>query len=139
LPRKPVNRATILLAAGLAWRAAEAVEDLLSLSDESYFLDESVPLADERARRMQVLVDGRPVYGPATGGVRWMELPLDISDVERIEVIRGPNAAAYGANSFLGAINIVTQHPSEAKGTQLALLTRHPPGGDVQRPHRRPS
>ena len=79
-------------------------------------------LADERARRMQVLVDGRPVYGPANGGVRWMELPLDITDVERIEVIRGPNAAAYGANSFLGAINIITQHPSELPGTQASVL-----------------
>src|SRR5690606_2689731 len=74
------------------------------------------------ARRMQVLVDGRPVYGPALGGVRWTDLPLDIEDVERIEVVRGPNAAAYGANAFLGAINIITQHPSQVDGTELTLL-----------------
>lgn len=79
-------------------------------------------LSDEHARRMQVLVDGRPVYGPALGGVRWTDLPLDIEDVERIEVVRGPNAAAYGANAFLGAINIITQHPSQVDGTELTLL-----------------
>lgn len=79
-------------------------------------------LADEHARRMQVLVDGRPVYGPALGGVRWTDLPLDIKDVERIEVIRGPNAAAFGANAFLGAINIITQHPSQTEGSELSLL-----------------
>lgn len=79
-------------------------------------------LADEHARRMQVLVDGRPVYGPALGGVRWTDLPLDIKDVERIEVVRGPNAAAYGANAFLGAINIITQHPSQVSGSELTLL-----------------
>lgn len=79
-------------------------------------------LADEHARRMQVLVDGRPVYGPALGGVRWTDLPLDIKDVERIEVVRGPNAAAYGANAFLGAINIITQHPSQVDGSELTLL-----------------
>lgn len=79
-------------------------------------------LADEHARRMQVLVDGRPVYGPALGGVRWTDLPLDIKDVERIEVVRGPNAAAYGANAFLGAINIITQHPSQLDGSELTLL-----------------
>jgi iron complex outermembrane receptor protein len=79
-------------------------------------------LADEHARRMQVLVDGRPVYGPALGGVRWTDLPLDIKDVERIEVVRGPNAAAFGANTFLGAINIITQHPSQVDGTELSLL-----------------
>lgn len=79
-------------------------------------------LADEHARRMQVLVDGRPVYGPALGGVRWTDLPLDIKDVERIEVVRGPNAAAFGANTFLGAINIITQHPSQVDGTEVTLL-----------------
>lgn len=79
-------------------------------------------LADEHARRMQVLVDGRPVYGPAIGGVRWTDLPLDIKDIERIEVVRGPNAAAFGANAFLGAINIITQHPTQVNGTQLTLL-----------------
>ncbi|MFN2308757.1 MAG: TonB-dependent receptor plug domain-containing protein [Gammaproteobacteria bacterium] len=79
-------------------------------------------LADEHARRMQVLVDGRPVYGPALGGVRWTDLPLDIKDVERIEVVRGPNAAAYGANAFLGAINIITQHPAQVTGSELTLL-----------------
>lgn len=77
-------------------------------------------LADEHARRMQVLVDGRPVYGPALGGVRWTDLPLDIKDVERIEVVRGPNAAAFGSNAFLGAINIITQHPSQVAGTELS-------------------
>lgn len=79
-------------------------------------------MADEHARRMQVLVDGRPVYGPALGGVRWTDLPLDIKDVERIEVVRGPNAAAFGANTFLGAINIITQHPSQVNGTEVTLL-----------------
>lgn len=77
-------------------------------------------LADEHARRMQVLVDGRPVYGPALGGVRWTDLPLDIKDIDRIEVVRGPNAAAFGSNAFLGAINIITQHPSQMDGTELS-------------------
>ncbi|MFA7387573.1 MAG: TonB-dependent receptor [Thiohalobacteraceae bacterium] len=79
-------------------------------------------LADEHARRMQVLVDGRPVYGPALGGVRWTDLPLDVKDVERIEVVRGPNSAAFGSNAFLGAINIITQHPTQLSGTELSLL-----------------
>ncbi len=76
-------------------------------------------LADENARRMQVLVDGRPVYSPAIGGVRWTDLALDIQDVERIEVVRGPNTAAYGANAFLGAINIITLDPSQAPRAHL--------------------
>lgn len=78
-------------------------------------------LADEFARRMQVLVDGRSVYDVVVGGVFWTDLPLAIEDIDRIEVIRGPNAAAYGSNSFLGVINIVTLHASQAQGTSLKL------------------
>ncbi len=76
---------------------------------------------DVFARRMQVLIDGRSVYVPAYGGVPWTDLPLALEDVERIEVVRGPNAASYGANSFLGIISITTRTPREAKGTQARL------------------
>ena len=77
--------------------------------------------SDEFARRMQVLVDGRSVYSPLSGGVFWLDLPLVIDDIERIEVIRGPNAASYGSNSFLGAINIITRHASQEQGSFVKL------------------
>ncbi|ACL72185.1 TonB-dependent receptor [Thioalkalivibrio sulfidiphilus HL-EbGr7] len=73
-------------------------------------------LPERHARRMQVLVDGRSVYQPFDGGVFWTDLGLAIEDIERIEVIRGPNSAAYGPNSFLGVINIITRHPAEVRG-----------------------
>ena len=72
------------------------------------------------ARRMQVLVDGRSVYQPLWGGVFWEDLLVDIEDIERIEVIRGPNAALYGANSFNGVINIITKRPEDVAGTTLS-------------------
>lgn len=78
-------------------------------------------LSDEYARRMQVLVDGRSVYDVFIGGVLWTDLPLAIEDIDRIEVIRGPNAAAFGSNSFLGVINIITLHASQAQGISLKL------------------
>lgn len=71
------------------------------------------------AGSMQVLIDGRSVYSPLYGGVQWSELPLAIADIERIEVTRGPNAASYGANSYFGVINIITQHPSQVTGNTI--------------------
>jgi iron complex outermembrane recepter protein len=77
--------------------------------------------SDEFARRMQVLIDGRSVYNVLWGGVNWHDLPLAIEDIERIEVIRGPNAAAYGSNAFLGVINIITRHASQDPGTYAGV------------------
>ncbi len=68
---------------------------------------------------MQVMINGRSVYSPLYGGVQWSQLPVAIADIERIEVTRGPNAASYGANSFFGVINIITQHPSEAPNNSI--------------------
>lgn len=78
-------------------------------------------LSGNYAQRLQVLVDGRSVYDVFIGGVFWNDLPLAIEDIERIEVIRGPNSAAFGSNSFLGVINIVTQHAAQGQGTELKL------------------
>jgi len=71
--------------------------------------------------RVQVLVDGRSVYTPSWGQVHWTLLPFSLEDVERIEVTRGPNAASYGANSFMGIINIITRHPSQDRGGMIAV------------------
>ena len=72
------------------------------------------------SRRLQVLVDGRSVYKPALARVTWSDLPVAIEDIQRIEVVRSPNAASYGANSFLGVINIITEHPDDIAGTQIS-------------------
>lgn len=70
------------------------------------------------ARRMLVLLDGRSQYLPGLARVNWNDIPVDIRDVERIEVTRGPAAATYGANAFAGVINIITRDPRDrVKGT----------------------
>jgi iron complex outermembrane recepter protein len=78
-------------------------------------------LSDAYARRMQVLIDGRTVYQPLYGGVQWSELPITINDIERIEITRGPNAASYGANAFLGVINIITREPTGEKNNTIEV------------------
>ena len=80
-------------------------------------------LADAFSRRMQVLIDGRSVYTAAFGEVPWSSLPLSIEDIERIEVVRGPNSAAYGSNAFLGVINIITKVAAQVPGSHLSLQT----------------
>lgn len=77
---------------------------------------------DRFARDMQVLVDGRSIYDPAFGGVTWSDQELDMDDIQRIEVIRGPNASTHGSNSFAGVINIITRHPAEQPSVRVKTL-----------------
>lgn len=74
-------------------------------------------------RRLQVLIDGRSVFKPGLARVEWVDIPLAVEDIDRIEVIRGPNSAAYGANSYLGIINILTKHPQDEKGNTLKVTS----------------
>ena len=74
---------------------------------------------------MQVLINGRSVYSPLYGGVQWSELPITVDDIDRIEITRGPNAASYGANSFLGVISIITKDALDASGSSVRLTHGH--------------
>lgn len=78
-------------------------------------------VVDAFSRRFQVLVDGRSIYSAAFGAVQWQELPLSIDDIERIEVVRGPNAATFGANAFFAVINIITKEAVQVPGTFASL------------------
>ena len=87
-------------------------------------------LADEYSRNMQVLVDGRSIYDPGYGGVSWPDMPIEVDEIARIEVVRGPNAATYGSNSYSAVINIITQHPNDQLGTTFKTIVG---GGDKRK------
>lgn len=71
-------------------------------------------------RKLQVLIDGRSVYRPLLSNVDWTSLGVAISDIDRIEIVRGPNTTTYGTNAFLGTINIITRPPFQYnRGLQL--------------------
>lgn len=70
-----------------------------------------------------VMIDGRPVYSYLRGGTFWETLPIDLNDVERIEVVRGPAAALYGPNAVNGVINIITRQLKK-DGLYLAANAR---------------
>ena len=73
---------------------------------------------DDFSNRLQVLVDGRSVYsGFFMGSVGVGLQTLAIDDIERIEVLRGTNSAAYGARAFLGVVNIISRDVGETVGS----------------------
>jgi len=73
-----------------------------------------------RSNKMLVLIDGRSVYFDYFGGVIWDSLPVQLDDIKRIEIIRGPVSALYGANAFSGIVNIITKSPRESEGAHFS-------------------
>jgi len=72
------------------------------------------------ANKLQVLMDGRSVYSPLFSGTLWEHQDTLMEDIERIEVIRGPAAAVWGANAVNGVINIITKKAADTQGTLLS-------------------
>lgn len=68
------------------------------------------------ANTLLVMVDGRSVYVSPLSGVLWDQQMIPLSDVERIEVVRGPGATLWGSNAVNGVINIITKHSIDTLG-----------------------
>jgi outer membrane receptor for ferrienterochelin and colicins len=68
-----------------------------------------------------MLVNGIPTTGVVYGdrSIVWGGMPVE--NIARIEVMRGPGSALYGADAFSGVINIITKTASDLNGTELGL------------------
>ncbi|MDH4099304.1 MAG: TonB-dependent receptor [Nitrospirota bacterium] len=71
------------------------------------------------SEKVLVLLDGMRLNQFVFGGAFpiYSDLPLD--NVKRIEVIRGPVSALYGANAFTGVINVITKEGGEINGVDM--------------------
>lgn len=72
-------------------------------------------------RRILVLQDGRDMAIPFLGSQEWSALSLPLEDLGRLEMIRGPGSALYGANAYSGVLNITTPMAREVVGTKFSL------------------
>jgi vitamin B12 transporter len=67
----------------------------------------SVYVRGAETRFTAVYIDGVRVDSQSTGGANWQAIPL--SQVDRVEVLRGPAAAVYGSDAMAGVIQIFTR------------------------------
>ena len=68
-----------------------------------------------------MLVNGIPITGVFVGDRSLMWGGMPVENIARVEVIRGPGSALYGADAFSGVINIITKTAANINGTQLGL------------------
>lgn len=70
----------------------------------------------------KVMIDGRSVAYRTTSG-NWLGAELiPLESIQQIEIIRGPASALYGADAFLGVVNIVTRSPEDSRPVQGRVL-----------------
>ena len=68
-----------------------------------------------------MLVNGIPITGVFVGNRSQIWGGMPVENIARIEVIRGPGSALYGADAFSGVINIITRTAADIKGTELGV------------------
>ncbi len=78
-------------------------------------------------RRVLVLQDGRDLAIAFLGSQEWNGLTQPLEDLGKVEMVRGPGSALYGANAFSGVVNITTPTAREVLGTKLTLA-----GGELE-------
>jgi outer membrane receptor protein involved in Fe transport len=75
--------------------------------------------ANNVSRRVLYLLNGMKLNDRFHFGDFYPDVISDLTNVERIEVIRGPGASLYGNNSVLGVVNIITKQATEKNSTTL--------------------
>lgn len=68
-----------------------------------------------------MLVNGIPTTSVYTGNRSQIWGGMPVENIARVEVIRGPGSALYGADAFSGVINIITKTAADLDGAQLGL------------------
>lgn len=133
---------TVVTRADIQRWGYQSVADVLNHTVGFYLADDHIlPNAGVRGMTgglgaesgvIKVMIDGRSVAYRTTSG-NWLGVELvPLESVAQIEIIRGPVSALYGADAFLGVVNIITQKPEDMRPIRARVaagVTEGNPGG----------
>lgn len=116
---RTVRMVSVLTRADMAAAPAQSVNDLLKYAAGvdvrqrgPMGAQTDVSIRGGNYEQVAILLDGINIGDPQSGHNAF-DFPVDISEIERIEVLEGPAGRVYGTSSLSGAINIVTRRPDE--------------------------
>lgn len=79
-------------------------------------------LVTDSSEKVLFLINGHSVNNNlVNGGATWTYDQIQIDDIERVEIVRGPGSALYGADAFLAVINVITEHGRDLDGEELLI------------------
>ena len=86
----------------------------------------------EHSSQIVFMLDGHNLNEPLSGGTlaNYYDI-LPVENIERIEVIQGPVSSLYGANAYLGMINIITRKGEDIEGINSRITTEYDRAGHV--------
>src|SRR5574344_1600549 len=109
ITRDDINRAS-----------AESINDLLKLATGvdvrqrgGFGVQTDISINGGTFDQITILLNGVNISNPHTGHLA-TDFPVDLSDIERIEVLEGASARVFGSSAFNGAINIITRSESQS-------------------------
>jgi outer membrane receptor protein involved in Fe transport len=130
LLRRAPSVATVITAADIAAIGASDLDEVLETVPGLHVARSAITLASlyvvrgvfsQNNPQILMLQNGVPMttmFQGNKGGV-WGGLPVE--NIARIEIIRGPGSALYGADAYSGVINIITKNAGDVQGTLVGL------------------
>lgn len=132
LLRNAPSTATVITAEDIATMGATTIDEALesvpglhvSRSTLDYAPNYGIRgILTESNPHVLMMVNGVPMTSGFQGNRNDMPVSLPIENVARIEVIRGPGSAVYGADAFAGTVNVITKTGEELHGASVGLRT----------------
>src|SRR3990172_11334371 len=74
------------------------------------------------SNKILVMIDGRTIHEDYQNHTFWTAFPIELEEIEHIEVIRGPGSSIWGANAFNGVVNIITKKPEDTSGISVSAI-----------------
>jgi outer membrane receptor protein involved in Fe transport len=123
---------TVISGEEIQARGITRLDDLLAtvpgwLRLDAMYGQFSAGLTRGTANSVLYMQNGMPLFEPG-GNVPSMGRAMPIELVDRVELITGPAGVLWGANAYLGVVNVVTKGADAVAGVQAEVRTGHGPG-----------
>lgn len=112
---------TVITKAQIEQAPAQSIEELLAYAAHidiiqrgGHGVQADISIRGGSADQTAVLLNGVNLTNPHTGHYNF-DIPINLSDIERIEILHGPSALIYGSGAFSGGVNIITKKETDTR------------------------